>query len=185
VSNNKEKLLKLREAGRIAASVMSKANRQISKGKKLLNICDSLEKDIKRQNAKPSFPVNISVNQIAAHYTSPANDDLVLPERSVVKIDLGAHIDGFISDHAKTFLIDPNKTYTHLKETAELALEKAIEIIEPGIKPADIGEVIETTIRDEGLVPVTDLTGHEIKQWQLHGGTVIPNFKPKLVQLFL
>ena len=176
---NDKVLEKYRLAGKIAAKTMRKAKKLISKDRKLLSICEALENEIKTQGAFPSFPVNISVNQIAAHYTSPADDELTIPERSVVKIDLGAHIDGYISDHAKTFLVNPTKNYQHLKQTAELALEKAIEFVKPDIRPGDIGEIIEKTIQDEGLTPVTDLTGHVIERWKLHAGTSIPNFKPR------
>ncbi len=174
-----EAIEKYREAGRIAASVMRKAKKLVSKGRKLIIICDSLEKEIRNAGAQPAFPVNVSVNQIAAHYTSPFGDDLKIPERAIVKIDLGAHVDGYISDHAKTFLVGGTKKYQLLRQTSELALENAISFIKPGIRPGDIGEVIEKTIRKEGLVPITDLTGHVIDRWKLHTGTSIPNYKPK------
>ena len=169
-----------REAGRIAAIVMRKAKKITSKGRKLIYICEVLENEIRNMGAEPAFPLNISVNQIAAHYTSPIGDDLKLPERSIVKIDLGARVDGYISDHAKTFLVGGTKTYQKLRSVAELALEKAIGFVKPGIRPGDIGEVIETTIRNEGLVPITDLTGHVIERWNLHSGISIPNSKPRL-----
>ncbi|TFF85128.1 type II methionyl aminopeptidase [Candidatus Heimdallarchaeota archaeon] len=174
----KEEIAKYLEAGKIAAETMKKAKRLVTDGKKLLSICESLEETIRQQGAEPSFPVNISVNQIAAHYTSPASDELKIPERSIVKVDLGAHVDGYISDHAKSFLVNPTKSYRHLEETAEKALNAAIGIVKPGIRVGDIGEVIEETIREGGLVPVTDLSGHIIERWKLHTGTAIPNSKP-------
>ncbi len=175
-----EELEKYREAGKIVVEVMRKAKKMVSKGRKLIIICDALEKEIFRLGAKPAFPVNISVNQIAAHYTSPIDDELKIPERAIVKIDLGAHIDGYIADHAKTFLVGGTKTYQKLKKTAELALQNAVDFIKPGVRPSDIGEVIENTIRNEDLIPITDLTGHIIDRWKLHTGTSIPNYKPTL-----
>ncbi|MHA1305688.1 MAG: type II methionyl aminopeptidase [Candidatus Heimdallarchaeota archaeon] len=176
----KEEIETYRKVGKIAAEVMRKGKKLVSKGRKLLSVCEIMEKEIVRLGAKPAFPLNISVNQIAAHYTSPADDRLIIPERAIVKLDLGAVIDGYISDHARTFLVGPSKKeFQLLKQTAELALEKAIEFIKPGVRPGDIGEVIENTINGEGLTPVTDLTGHVIEQWKLHAGTSIPNNKPK------
>ncbi|MBK5112019.1 MAG: type II methionyl aminopeptidase [Candidatus Heimdallarchaeota archaeon] len=175
-----EEFEKYREAGRIVVEVMRKAKKLVSKGRKLLTICEVLEQEIIRLGAKPAFPVNVSVNQIAAHYTSPIDDELKIPERAIIKIDLGAHVDGYISDHAKTFLVGGTKTYQKLKKTAELALQNAVDFIKPGVRPNDIGEVIEKTIRNEGLIPITDLTGHVIERWKLHTGTSIPNYKPTL-----
>lgn len=174
-----EELEKYREAGRIAALVMRKSKKLVSKGRKLAIICNSLENEIRSHSVEPSFPVNVSVNQIAAHYTSPIDDDLVIPERAIVKIDLGAHIDGYISDHARTFTVGGTKKYLKLKQVAEKALAKAIEFVKPGVRPGEIGEVIETTIRKEGLTPITDLTGHVIERWKLHTGVSIPNSKPR------
>ena len=176
---SKEELEKYREAGRIAALVMRKSKKLVSKGRKLKIICNSLENEIRTLNAEPSFPVNVSVNQIAAHYTSPIDDDLVLPERAIVKIDLGAHIEGYISDHARTFTVGATKQYQKLRKVAEKALNSATDFIKPGVRPGEIGEVIENTIRKEGLTPVTELTGHVIERWKLHAGTSIPNSKPK------
>jgi methionyl aminopeptidase len=176
---NEEELEKYREAGRIAALVMRKSKKLVAKGRKLKSICNSLENEIRIHKAEPSFPVNISVNQIAAHYTSPIDDDLVLPERAIVKIDLGAHVDGYISDHARTFTVGATKQYQKLKQVAEKALNKAIDFIKPGVRPGEIGEVIENAIRKEGLVPITDLQGHVIERWKLHAGISIPNSKPK------
>jgi len=177
---SEEEVEKYRQVGKIAAEVMRKGKKLASKGRKLLSVCEIMEREIEKHGAKPAFPVNISINQIAAHYTSPADDRLVIPERAIVKIDLGAMIDGYISDHARTFLVGPSKKeFQSLKQTAELALEKAIEFIKPNVRPGDIGEVIENTIKGEGLTPVTDLTGHVIDRWKLHAGTSIPNHKPK------
>ncbi len=176
---NDEELEKYREAGRIAALVMRRAKRLVSKNRKLEIICNSLERDIKSHSAEPAFPVNVSVNQIAAHYTSPIDDSLILPERAIVKIDLGAHIDGYISDHARTFSVGGSKKHLQLRKVAEKALEKAIAFAQPGVRPGEIGEIIESTIRGEGLIPITDLTGHVIERWKLHSGISIPNSKPK------
>jgi len=175
-----EEIETYRRVGKIAAEVMRKGKKLTSKGKKLLSVCEIMEREIVKLGAKPAFPLNISVNQIAAHYTSPADDRLIIPERAIVKLDLGAHLDGYISDHARTFLVGPSKKeFQLLKQTAELALEKALEFIKPSVRPGDIGEVIENTIKGEGLTPVTDLTGHVIERWKLHAGTSIPNNKPR------
>jgi len=179
-SLTQEEIEKYRQAGKIASEVMRKVKRYITKNRKLSIICNSIEEDIISLGGKPAFPVNISINQIAAHYTSPIDDKLAIPERALVKVDLGAHIDGYISDCAKTFLVGATKTYQELKQIAELALEKAINIIKPGIKTSDIGEVIEKIIRKNGCTPITDLTGHVIERYKLHTNITIPNYKPKI-----
>ena len=149
-----EELEKYREAGKIAVEVMRKAKKMVSKGRKLIIICEGL-------GARPAFPVNISINQIAAHYTSPIDDELKIPERAIVKIDLGAHIDGYISDHAKTFLVGGTKTYQKLKKTAEKlkdmgndfpAVERNLKRILASIK------MLELNVSDLVLTEENDLS---------------------------
>ncbi|GAH54233.1 unnamed protein product, partial [marine sediment metagenome] len=50
----------------------------------------------------------------------------------------------------------------------------------PGIKLYELGEIIAKKIIDHGLRPITNLGGHELKQFNLHAGPFIPNYKEKL-----
>jgi methionyl aminopeptidase len=64
------------------------------------------ESEITKTGVGLSFPCNISINQIAAHYTSPPNDDTVFCNGDIVKIDLGAEVHGYISDTAVTVVVE-------------------------------------------------------------------------------
>lgn len=58
------------------------------------------EKEIKKGIA---FPTCLSVNNCICHFSPTKNDpDYIIKEGDVVKIDLGAHIDGFIAVAAHT-----------------------------------------------------------------------------------
>ena len=52
-----------------------------------------------------AFPTCISVNEICGHYSPAADDSTVLKTEDVVKIELGAHIDGFSSNAGHTIVI--------------------------------------------------------------------------------
>ena len=96
-----------RKACRIAAQALEYALTLIVPGAKLLDICEKTEKKIDELGAKPAFPVQISLNDTAAHFC-PDEDDTTVLKDQVVCIDIGVHIDGFIGDNAATVDLSKN-----------------------------------------------------------------------------
>jgi methionyl aminopeptidase len=161
------------QAGKIAAEVRDSARKKYHVGTTLFEICESVEAQIRSMNAEPAFPVNTSVNEIAAHYTAEPNDATLVKEGDVLKIDIGVHIDGYIADTAVTVCYDPK--YEALVSTAETALSEAVRIARANSKASDIGRVIETTITKFGFKPIQNLSGHSLQQYTIHAGKSIPN----------
>src|SRR3989304_6612701 len=116
MSLSDEVLEKYRLAGKIAAEVREQVKRSVSEGMPIIDICERTEALIRKKGGKPAFPCNVSINEIAAHYTSPPGDSKTIPEKSVVKIDIGAHVDGYVTDTAVTGGFDPE--YEDLMKTA-------------------------------------------------------------------
>ncbi len=114
------------QAGKIAAEVRETSRKKYHVGLTLFEICESVEAQIRRLNAEPAFPVNTSLNEVAAHYTAEPNDTTLVKEGDVLKIDIGVHIDGYIADTAVTVCYDPR--YEALVSTAEMALSEAVRI---------------------------------------------------------
>lgn len=162
------------KAGKIAARVLSTVSPEILPGVKILKICRLAEEKIMQFGASGiAFPCNISINNEAAHYTSPFDDQKTFPDKGLVKIDIGAHVNGYISDTALT--VDLDDSYEKYIAAAKEALEAAISAVRPGIKLGDVGKAIEQAIKSNGLKPVHQLTGHQLKQWSLHAGKNVPN----------
>lgn len=162
-------------AGQIASIVRENARRKNHVGRTLSEICNSIEKEITDNGGYPAFPVNVSLNEIAAHYTAEPNDQIVIKDTDVVKIDLGVHIHGFIADTAVTVSYDSK--YDQLVKTAEMSLSEAMKIAKHNTKSSDIGRVIENTITTNGLKPIQNLSGHSLEQYIIHAGKSIPNIK--------
>ena len=127
------------------------------------------------RGGQPAFPVNISLNEIAAHYTAEPDDQIVIKDTDVVKIDLGVHIDGYVADTAVTVSYDSK--YDQLIKIAELSLYEATKIAKRATKSSDIGKTIENTITYNGLKPIQNLSGHSLEQYVIHAGKSIPNIK--------
>jgi methionyl aminopeptidase len=139
----------------------------------IIEVCEKAESLIKKKGGKPAFPCNVSINEIAAHYTSPPDDTKRVPEKAIVKVDIGAHVDGYVTDTAVTVCFDPE--YDGLVETAERALEKAVESICAGMSTSKLGTIIESTIKSRGFKPISNLTGHSVGRYLVHAGTSLPN----------
>ncbi len=163
------------EAGKIIKKVREMSKKLIMVEASLLDIAETIEEMIRNEGAKPAFPANISINSIAAHYTPDSSDKTVIEEGDVVKVDIGANVNGALSDTAYT--IDLSGEYGKLVEASEKALEEAIAVIKPGVMVNEVSEVIETTIRSFGFKPISNLTGHKIMPGLLHAGVDVPNVK--------
>ncbi len=169
-----EAIDKLIRAGRIAKIVREEAAKMVKPGMKLVDLAEHIENRIRELGGEPAFPTNLSINEIAAHYTPLINDETIVPDNAVIKIDIGVHIDGYIADTATTVAFNP--VYEPLLEATRKALEAALSILKPGIKVKEIGYIIETTIESYGYKPIRNLTGHSIDRYIIHSGKSIPNF---------
>lgn len=180
------------KAGKIVKDVRELAVSEVHEGMKVLSLINLIETEIKKKGGLPAFPCNISINEVTAHYTSPSGDETVLKDGDLVKIDLGAHVDGFIADSATTVMIGSgegpyqsgDKSYTpekqaELIETANHALEVAISNIRAGAELGKIGGAVEDYVKSQGYLPVANLTGHSMDRWILHSGLSIPNVNEK------
>lgn len=161
------------KAGQIAADVRSRARRLVEVNMKVIDICEKVEDSIRELGGAPAFPCNVSINDVAAHYTSMMKDQKTIPQRSIVKVDIGSHVDGYIADTAVTVCFDPE--YRRLITAAEEALRAGIDVMKAGVRAYEVGAVIENKIKDHGLKPIWNLTGHMISRYNLHAGQTIPN----------
>ncbi len=171
---SEEELQAYRKVGKLLAEVREQVRPTVKPGVKLLEIAESAEELIKQKGAKPAFPCNVSVNEVAAHYSPPANDDTVIKEGDMVKVDIGAHLDGYIADTAFTVATGEK---VEMVQVVERALEASISAIKPGIDVGEIGKVVEEVATAAGLKPIRNLTGHSLARWELHAGLTIPNMK--------
>ena len=166
-------LEKYKQAGKIASDVREKIKRNIREDMLVIDVCEEVEGMIRERGALPAFPCNVSINDVAAHYTSSPQDKMTIPSNSLVKIDLGVHIDGYIADTATT--ISLGTAFEPLVKAAEAALEKAIEILRPGLSISKFGSNIQEVIRNHGFKPVSNLTGHQVGRYLIHVGNLLPN----------
>ncbi|MFA5763568.1 MAG: type II methionyl aminopeptidase [archaeon] len=162
-----------KEAAIVWKETIKLARKEAKDGVKLLDFANKLEQHILDSDCGIGFPINLSLNEKAAHFVPTYNDTELLKESDLLKIDIGVHKDGFICDGA----ISINLDNTHAKqiEANELALENAISVAKFGVSVDKIGAEIENTLKSKGFNPVYNLGGHGLGKYEIHSTPSIPN----------
>ena len=166
-----EQYEKHREAGRILAQVRDEAAERVEVGASHLELAEWAEDRIRELGGDPAFPVNISIDEEAAHATPSPDDDATFGEE-MVNLDLGVHIDGWLADTAVTVDLSGN---ADLAEASEEALAAALDVVEAGVSTGEVGAAVEDVIEGYGFNPVVNLTGHGLGHWEQHTSPNIPN----------
>lgn len=163
---------KYRDAGVLASKILRSSAREIRIGASYLDLVESIEAQVKDEGAGLAFPLNLSLNEDAAHDTASPGDVRVFAKGDVAKLDLGVQLDGYIADTATTIDLGNNSL---LIEASEQALESAIKAIRPGVTAGDIGAIVQKEIESRGYRPISNLTGHGLDRYILHRTPTIPN----------
>jgi len=164
----------------------------IKPGLDVIGICsygDSLIDDnvskkhpkLKKPNKGIAFPTSISVNNCACHFSPiPGDPSYVIKVGDVVKIDLGVHFDGYISQCAHTIIVGQNSEEGPLTGrvadaicAAYFASECAIRLLKPGSTNTEITRIIRKVADLFHVNPLEGVLSHEIKRNLIDGNNVI------------
>lgn len=129
-----------------------------------------------------AFPTCISVNNVICHYSPLLSEpDTLLADGDLVKIDLGAHIDGFIAVVAHTFVLgaSPEAPVTGQKAdvimAAHLASEAALRLVKPGMENTEVTETLSEIGKAYDCKPVEGMVSHNLEQNIIDGEKTINN----------
>lgn len=161
------------KAGRIAVEVKKYARSIIEPQAGLLNLAEKIEARIIELGGKCAFPVNLCIDDIAAHYT-PSHDDKTRAE-GLLKVDIGVHVNGAIADTAFSLDLANLQENRKLIEAAEAALKAATITSSKGIEIWKLGQAIQNKIEASGFSPIRNLCGHQLESFTVHSGMTIPN----------
>ena len=171
-----------KDAGHVARRTLEGIKGEIVAGKGWNDVIDSAERFIRRHGGQAAFPVTISVNDMAAHYTtntqlSPPEGwerEMVFEKGDLVKLDVGVHIKGALGDNAITLEVGNAGNHTDQIKAAKDARDAAIEKMHPGTSWHVVGAAAEQVAKDAGFLPISNLCGHKMERWSLHDGVSIP-----------
>ena len=178
-----EQIKKMKIAGRITGEALALAGEMVKEGVTTKQLDDRIRHHIEKNGARPSFlgyggfPASacISVNNEVIHGI-PA-DDRFLKEGDIVKIDVGAYINGFHGDSANTFVVGRAKPEVQrLIDVTRESFNQGIEAAgRPNARIGDIGHAIETYVSQNGFSVVKKYVGHGVGA-DLHEDPNVPNF---------
>ncbi len=162
-------------AAKVHEMCRARAREFIQPGIKLLDIAEEIESLTKKHGCGIAFPVNLSLNDIAAHYTPSATDDTLVQKGDVLKVDIGVHKEGYLVDAAITLDFAQTKETKNLIEATQAALEAGFAEVKEGVEVGHLGAIIEKTLKSFGVDPIANLSGHGIDQYTAHSSPSIPN----------
>ena len=160
------------QAGAAAKKILCEGAERIRVGASLLEVAEFVENSILDEGFGIAFPLNISLNEAAAHDTPSPDDTRTFAKGDMVKLDLGVHLDGYIADTACTVDLGDQPL---LCEASIAARDAAIAAVRPGVAIGTLGTIVAHEIKSRGFLPVANLTGHGLDQYCLHKGPNVPN----------
>lgn len=165
------------KAGKIAKQVKEFARGFVEPGMKLLDFAEAVDAKILELGGEMAFPVNLSLNEIAAHFTPAAGDESVA--EGILKIDIGVSVDGFIADTAFSLDLSESGEFTEMIELNEKILAAASEVVRSGMEVRDVGEAVQGVMEKSGdnFAVIKTLSGHALGQDMIHAGLTISNYR--------
>jgi len=173
---------KLEKASQIHNNIKSLLTKDFLTNNSIYEIANFVENQISinlpnEKNKGIAFPTGINIDNVVAHYT-PLNDTNIFIENdNIAKIDYGVHIDGYIIDSA--FSVNYDYKYKSICDASEQAVLNVIKNIGIDSRFKELSSIIEETVKsyeyeENGILKpvkiIDNVYGHNIKQYQIHGG---------------
>jgi methionyl aminopeptidase len=193
---NNDFLQEYRQGAEIHRQVRQYARDNIKPGQSLTEIAEGIEDSVRALTGHPgleegdnikggiAFPTGVNLDHIAAHYSPNAGNKTLLAKENVMKVDFGVHINGRIVDSAFTMSFDPmyDNLLTAVREATNTGIKEAgidARLGEIGTAIQETMESYEVEINGETFPVkcIRNLNGHDIRQWQIHGGKSVPIVK--------
>ncbi|MFQ5531068.1 MAG: type II methionyl aminopeptidase [Candidatus Nanoarchaeia archaeon] len=166
------------KAGKISAQVKNYAKTLVKKGMPLIDIANKIEDKIRELGAVPGFPVNLDIDEVAAHFT-PRHDDNQIAH-GLMKVDIGVSVNGWVADSAVSLDLENSEENKKLIQVAQESIDKVESLLTKDSKPGTIetgqvGKLVQETAESYGFTPIANLCGHQIEQYELHAGINVPS----------
>ena len=172
----------MRVAGRITGEALAVAEEMVRPGISTWDIDKALRTHIEKSGAKPSFlgyggfpgSACISINDEVIH--GIPSKKRILQEGDIVKIDVGAFINGFHGDAARTFAVGKiAENAARLIEVTKESFYRGVAHATVGARIGDIGAAVEACAKENGYSVVRRYVGHGVGH-DLHESPEVPNF---------
>jgi len=181
ICKSERELSYMREAGKVVAEVLDQIAEMIKPGLTTAELDRMAEEYILSKGAKPAFkglygfPYTIcaSVNEQVVHGFPSLR---TLQDGDIISIDVGAEINGYFGDSARTFAVgDISSKLQRLLDVTRASLSEAISLARSGNRLSDISNAVQVYVEKNGYSVVRDYVGHGIGT-KMHEEPQVPNF---------
>jgi len=169
----------------VAASLPSASVRELCMlgDRRLTEETGKAFKKDKKMTKGIAFPTCLSVNNCICHFSPLVSEsDVILADGDVVKIDMGAHIDGFIAVVAHTVVVGSSASNPVTGKKADVLLaaqlcsEAALRLVKPGNETYEVTETVSKIAESFDCKPVEGMLSHQLEQNRIDGEkTIIQN----------
>ncbi len=182
IIKSSDEIQKIREAGKIVSEALSLAGDAVKDGMATWELNALIEKVITGHGARPSFknyhgfPAAscISPNCIVVH--GIPSKKVILSEGDIVSVDVGAFLNGYHADAARTFAVGKiDAEAQNLIDVTRECFYKGAAMAVEGNRVGDIGFAVQSLAEANGYGVVRELVGHGVGR-NLHEEPDIPNF---------
>ncbi len=169
------------KAGEIAKEVKVFTKEIVCCGVKLIDVAEGIDAKIVELGGEMAFPVNLSLNEVAAHYTPEPGDDKVA--EGILKVDIGVCVDGFIADTAFSVDLTSDGEYKEMIELNEEILGEISKVVKSGMEVRKVGDVAQGVLekwnseKGNKFAIIKSLSGHMLGQNEIHAGLTISNYR--------
>lgn len=178
---------KYKMAGDMVNGILKEVQNKCIDGASVISICEFGDARLLEETGKVfkkdkemkkgiAFPTCISVNNCVCHFSPLKSEpDVILKDGDVVKIDLGAHIDGFIAVAAHTWVVGASmeKKVTGRKAdvivAAHQASELALRLVQPGKDGYAVSDAIQKAAEAYKCKPIEGMLSHQLKRHVIDG----------------
>ena len=170
-----DEIEKMRVAGRLAAEVLEMIGEHVKPGvttEEIDRICHDYIVNVQKAipaplnygaaPGRPGFPKSIctSINHVVCHGIP---NDKPLKDGDVLNIDVTVIKDGYHGDTSKMFMVGKVPEWAQrLAQITQECMYKGIQLVKPGARLGDIGEVIQKHAEKNGFSVVREYCGHGI-----------------------
>ncbi|MGI6036803.1 MAG: type I methionyl aminopeptidase [Limnochordia bacterium] len=183
ILKSKDEIAAMERAGKLVAQAIELVEKHVGPGVTTRQLDALVEDFFCGHGARPAFkgyhgyPATIcaSINEEVVHGIP---GERTLQEGDIIAVDLGAVVDGFYGDAARTFPVgEITPEAARLLTVTKEALDEGIKQAVIGNRLSDISHAIQIHVEEAGFNVVRDFVGHGIGR-SMHEEPQVPNFGP-------
>ena len=180
--SNSDVVEKYKVAAEVANKALAGVVASVAAGKPVVELCtfgdllitkqcENIYKKNKSMDKGIAFPTCVSVNECLAHFSPLAEESFELKDGDVVKIDLGAQVDGYIAVVARTVVVGASAESPTTGPVADAALaayygaRASLNAMKIGAKNSVVTDTIAKVAERFGVNTVQGVLSHQMKRW--------------------